>query len=237
VTQIQAWTKDRLDHGMPLEMICSEPSIVGNNEQVIFCLPNIQLMEPRAVRYSQRQSQGSYGGSSIRIMKGFSIRTGGYGGRSQSQSESVDELRFIDHGTLVLTTKRLVFLGAKRTSNVKLQDIISVESTYQDGFELHREHKDKVEIYVFSEPLQIREGSGQYLGVFPPMVCTSIRLAKNDDEVGPEGVAAYREYCENKLKLKAVQVELKTAEMDLQGLQAVEATLQTTEASNVVPIR
>jgi hypothetical protein len=197
--QIDTWVKERQDQGLPLEMICSDPPVIGNNEEVIFCLPNVDLMEPRAVRYSQRALQGRSVGSSTRIMKGLSIRTGGYGGHSQGQSESVDELRCIDRGTLVLTTARLVFLGAIRTSNVKLKDIISVEPTYIDAFELHRERKDKVETYRFSEPLQVREGSGQYLGVFPRTVCTSIRLAKIDDEMGPEYVAGYREWCKTKL--------------------------------------
>jgi hypothetical protein len=54
-----------------------------------------------------------------------------------SQSESSDELRNIDEGTLVLTTKRLAFLGSLRTSNVKLDDIISVQS-FADGVQIHR---------------------------------------------------------------------------------------------------
>jgi hypothetical protein len=241
-TQIEAWMKDRQDRGLPLEMICSDPPIVGNHEEVIFCLPNITLMEPRAVRYSQRQSQGAYGGSSIRIAKGFSIRTGGYGGRSQSQSESVDETRVIDNGTLVLTTKRLVFLGSKRTSNVKLQDIITVEATYQDAFEVHRERKDKVETYRFNEAMWIREGSGEYLGVWPRMVATSIRLAKIDDEMGPEGVAAFRACCESKLKLEAANKEAVASVEELIKAMRDEITLAEKEfdaaemaASHVIP--
>jgi hypothetical protein len=258
--QIEAWVKDRQDHAMPLEMICTTPPVIGNGEEVIFCLPNVDLMEPRAVRYSQRQSQGAYGGSSVRIAKGFSIRTGGYGGTSQSQSESVDELRTIDRGTLTLTSKRLVFLGAKRTSNTKLKDIITVEATYQDAFEVHRERKDKAETYQFNEPMQIQEGSGQYLGVFPWMACLSIKLAKIDDDVGPETVAACRASCENKFKLEAIREEMVASEKQLAAAiesernniskeQLAQAEKQLAvirkelmkkpgeEASNVVPIR
>jgi hypothetical protein len=206
-TQINAWLKDRQDRALPLEMICCQPpKMLG--EEVIFCLPNVELMEPRAIRYSQRQLQGRSAGTSIRIMKGLSIRTGGFGGTSQGQSESVDELRVVDRGTLVLTSKRLVFLGTKRTSNVKLKDIITVDAIYQDGFELHREHKDRAETFVFTEPMQIQEGSGQYLGVFPSMVCSSIIFAKAENEAGPEAVATYRERCEAKLMKEAAERKL-----------------------------
>src|SRR5262245_66592864 len=76
--------------GLPLEAICGDrvPGGFDRDEQIVFCLPNVKLMEPRAVRYSTGRS----GGSSVRIMKGFSIRTGGYAG----QSESVEQLRDID---------------------------------------------------------------------------------------------------------------------------------------------
>jgi hypothetical protein len=95
--QRKAWIKDRNELMLPLEMICGPvPSGFDGDEQVIVCLPDVELMEARAVRYSR----GGSSGSSVRIMKGVSIRVGGYAG----SSTSVDELTTIDQGTLVVTT-------------------------------------------------------------------------------------------------------------------------------------
>jgi hypothetical protein len=185
LAKIKAWTDSCCELMQPLEMICGQPpTSFDGDEQIIVCLPGVELMEARAVRYSR----GAYGGSSIRIMKGLSIRSGGYAGRSQS----VDELTVIDGGTLVLTTKRLAFLGAIRTNSVRLQDIISTQP-FTDGFELHRERKPKAETYYFSRPLTILEGSGAGLPVVGYMITTAISLAKLDDEVGPAKVAEFRQ--------------------------------------------
>ena len=132
-----------------------------SDELVVFVLPGVRLLEPRAVR----RSRSNYGGPTIRLAKGLSFRLGA----GTSQSESSDELRDIDQGTLVLTTKRLVFMGSMRTSNVKLDDIIGIES-YTDGIQVHRERKQRAETYVLGQPLQIVEGSGQGLTVFGPMI-------------------------------------------------------------------
>jgi hypothetical protein len=182
--KIKAWIHSCTDNMQQVEMICGDPPIgFDYDEQVIFCLPGIDLMEARAVRYSR----GSYSGPSIRVMKGLSFRFGS----SASRSQSVDELTVIDHGTLVLTTKRLAFLGAGRTNNVMLQDIIGTKS-FTDGIELHRERKQKAETYVFSRPLTIFEGSGAGLPVDGGMVTIAIKLAKLFKEAGPSNIAALR---------------------------------------------
>jgi hypothetical protein len=129
--KIKTWIQSCADNVQQLEMICGNPPIgFDYDEQVVFCLPDIDLMEPRAVRYSH----GTYGGPTIRVMKGLSFRLGA----SESHSQSVDELTVIDHGTLVLTTKRLAFFGVVRTNNVMLQDVIDTK-VFTDGIELYRE--------------------------------------------------------------------------------------------------
>jgi hypothetical protein len=184
VAKIEAWIRNRTDNMQQVEMICGDPPIgFDYDEQVVFCLPGIDLMESRAVRYSR----GTYGGPSVRVMKGLSFRFG----TSASRSQSVDELTVIDHGTLVLTTKRLAFLGAGRANNVMLQDVIGTVA-YTDGIQLHREHKQKAETYLFSHPLTILEGSGAGLPVNGAMVVTSIKIAKLLKEAGPSNVAALR---------------------------------------------
>ena len=126
-----------------LKLICAEAPgvILDGDEELLGVFPQIVLREPRAVR----DYRGHYAGQSIRVAKGASFRFGGY----RSSSESHDELRSIDQGTLVLTSHRLMFLGAKRTSAVQLEKIVDLES-YDDGLQLHRQGKEKVEHFQFS---------------------------------------------------------------------------------------
>lgn len=96
---------------------------------MIFSFPNISLWESRAVR----KTSGGYGGPSFRVAKGVYFRVGGF----QAKSESHDELKNIDLGELTLTNKRLVFSGAKRSVNIDIRKIISIEP-YSDGIALRR---------------------------------------------------------------------------------------------------
>jgi hypothetical protein len=185
--QFLAWNVHITETCDNMEMICDQPPTGFEfDEQVIFCLPGVSLMEPRAVRYTR----GGSAGSSIRIMKGLSIRTGGWAGRS----ESVEELRTIDRGTLVLTTKRLVFLGQLRTNSVILSDIISIQS-FTDAIDVHRERKQKVETYVLpDEQLTIRYGHGAGLPVVGRMLAASINHAKINYEFGLDRLPEHRQW-------------------------------------------
>ena len=48
---------------------------------------------------------------------------------------------------LTLTNKRLVFTGSKRTNNIDLNKIISIEP-YRDGIASRRENKQKTEYFI-----------------------------------------------------------------------------------------
>lgn len=90
----------------PVRMGVEAPIILKKKEEIQLALPNVSLLEPRAVR------TGAYGGPSFRVAKGVYFRVGGV------RSESHEELRNIDQGTLTLTNKRVVFSGTKRTINI-----------------------------------------------------------------------------------------------------------------------
>lgn len=113
--------------------------ITKKGEEVKLVLPDISLLEPRAVRVST----GTYGGPSFRVAKGVYFRVGGF----RAQSESHEEIRTIDKGTLSLTNKRLVFSGSKRTSVVDLKKIVSIEP-YSDGISIKRSNKQKIEYFI-----------------------------------------------------------------------------------------
>ena len=115
------------------------PVILKKNEIISLIMDNIQLQEPRAVR----QTHAAYGGPTIRVAKGVSFRLGG----ASARSESHDEIRVIDNGDLVLTNKRLIFIGTKRTVNIDLRKIVSIVP-YRDGIESQRENKQKPEYFT-----------------------------------------------------------------------------------------
>lgn len=116
----------------------TSPVILKKNESLSIVMHNITLQEPRAVR----QTHAAYGGPTIRLAKGVSFRLGG----ASARSESHEEIRAIDKGSLILTTKRLIFIGSKRTTNIDLRKIMAIEA-YTDGIESQRENKQKTEYF------------------------------------------------------------------------------------------
>lgn len=116
----------------------TSPVILKKNESLSIVMHNITLQEPRAVR----QTHAAYGGPTIRVAKGVSFRLGG----ASARSESHEEIRAIDCGSLILTTNRLIFIGSKRTTNIDLRKIMAIEA-YTDGIESQRENKQKTEYF------------------------------------------------------------------------------------------
>ena len=110
------------------------PILLKGGEQAIFVLSGVSLHEPRSV------TRGVYGGPSIHVAKGLTIRTGAF------QAQSHEELKEIDSGTLVLTTKRLCFSGHLRSLEVDLRKLISVDA-YSDAAAIRRSGKEKTEFF------------------------------------------------------------------------------------------
>jgi hypothetical protein len=110
------------------------PILLKGGEQAIFVLGGVALHEPRSV------TRGAYGGPSIHVAKGLTLRVGGF------QAQSHEELKAIDGGTLVLTTKRLCFSGRLRSLEVDLRKLISVDA-YSDAVAIRRSGKEKTEFF------------------------------------------------------------------------------------------
>ncbi len=129
-----------LENGsIPIEYSGQSPVILKKDEAISIIMDNINLQEPRAVR----QTHAAYGGPTIRVAKGVSFRIGG----ASARSESHEEIRVIDNGKLVLTNKRLIFIGTKRTVNIDLRKIMAIVP-YKDGIESQRENKQKPEYFT-----------------------------------------------------------------------------------------
>ena len=97
-------------------------------------LAGASLHEPRAV------TRGAYGGPAIHVAKGLTLRVGGF------QAQSHEELKEIDTGTLVLTTKRLCFAGRLRSLEVFLRKLISIDA-YSDAVAIRRSSTEKTEFF------------------------------------------------------------------------------------------
>jgi len=123
---------------IPITSNNTSPFILKKNESLSIVMHNITLQEPRSVR----QTHAAYGGPTIRVAKGVSFRLGG----ASARSESHEEIRAVDRGSLILTTKRLIFIGSKRTTNIDLRKIMAIEA-YTDGIESQRENKQKTEYF------------------------------------------------------------------------------------------
>ena len=127
-------------------MDASSIIIPKRNEKTSMVMNNISLLEPRSIR----NTRGGYGGPSIHVAKGVSFRLGAVA----AQSESHEELRTIDKGSLILTNKRLIFIGSKRTTNIDLKRILAVKP-YKDGIESQRDNKQKTEYFIGTDKTTI----------------------------------------------------------------------------------
>lgn len=119
--------------------IINSPIILKNNEEAYLSLPNISLSEPRSVRISQ---SGGFG-TSYRVAKGFTLHSG----TGRSRSVSHEEIMVIDNGTLVITNKRVIFVGDKKSVNIDLKKILAI-NIFKDGISIQRENKQKIEYFT-----------------------------------------------------------------------------------------
>lgn len=143
------------------------------DEKPLIILPYVALGEPRAVRISR----STWGGPSFRVMKGLWFRMGS----SYSTSESHDEVREVDNGTLAVTNERLLFVGTLRTVNVKLDKIVGIDAR-QDAFGLHFEGKEKARYFQpkFTGTVDFKHGDSAYsVPIDAPLLKAYIEAAIN----------------------------------------------------------
>jgi hypothetical protein len=117
-----------------LQPQAASPILLKAGELTLFVLPNVSLHEPRSV------TRGAYGGPSVHVAKGVTLRVGGF------QAQSHEELKELDQGTLVLTSKRLCFSGGLRSLEIDLRKLISVDP-YANAVAVRRSGKEKTEFF------------------------------------------------------------------------------------------
>ncbi|MBL7799851.1 MAG: hypothetical protein JNL95_03920 [Chitinophagales bacterium] len=105
--------------------------IIQKSEECYFHIGNVNWFELRSVR--QRVSYTGFT-TSFKIAKGFYLRSGSF----QPRSFSVDQMTLVDNGDVYLTNKRLIFVGAKKNSNIRYEKILNI-TPYSDGVEIDKE--------------------------------------------------------------------------------------------------
>lgn len=116
--------------------------MLKKDEKIILSVPDVRLLEPRAVRVSS----GGGAGVSFKVGKRARISTG----QGKGVSKSVDQITHIDTGKFYITTKQVIFVGAKKSIKFPIRKIISI-TPYVDGIKIAREGKTKTEIFVTDE--------------------------------------------------------------------------------------
>ena len=105
-------------------------------EKLIFDIPGIQICEEKTIK-----TKGSHSGFSVRVMKGVSYRFGDF------EAASEKRITPLDVGHFILTTKRLIFSGTKKSLDVALSKIVSAKPV-ENGILIDRTAKQNVEYFI-----------------------------------------------------------------------------------------
>ena len=105
-------------------------------EKLIFDIPGIQICEEKTIK-----TKGSHSGFSIRLMRGVSYRFGDF------EAASEKRVTPLDVGHFIITTKRLIFSGTKKSLDVALSKIVSAKPV-ENGILIDRTAKQNVEYFI-----------------------------------------------------------------------------------------
>ena len=112
------------------------PADLRDNEMAYLSLPNIILSEPQISKNASFET-------SFKLSKGVALKSSA----SKTTRASYKNLNEIDSGTFILTDKRVIFLGRKKTVKFDLRKILSI-NIFEDGVSIVRENKKKVEYFT-----------------------------------------------------------------------------------------
>lgn len=126
-------------------------NLVMQKEEKAYWLEPATLAEEKVLR---RKFEGGSRGMSFRIMKGVSYRVGGFSGHSVSETGVVS----VSNGELIITSKRIVFRGDKKTFAVKLDKIIDTQ-LFTNGLQFSENNRAKPRLIKFEQ-----EGNHNIIG-------------------------------------------------------------------------
>jgi hypothetical protein len=156
---VEAWAQEkiqfyalmaRIESGVPLETGNPTGLILLKGEECYFSIP-ATLYDERVVA---RNYTGGSQGLNIRIVKGVSYRVGQQKGQMVSQTGMVP----ISEGYFVITNKRLVFSGNRKSVVTPFDKLIDLH-LYSNGLNYSSSQRQKPTIIMFSLP-EIAEIAG-----------------------------------------------------------------------------
>lgn len=103
---------------------------LGRNETLVWVFKDTEYLEDRVRREYVGRSQGF----SFRIAKGVTYRIGGFRGRPVEHQERVS----LGRGTLFVTSKNLIFVGAQKTFRIPYAKVVAFEP-YSNGLGFTRD--------------------------------------------------------------------------------------------------
>jgi len=128
--------------------------LLKKDEKIIYAAPhNISLAEEKTVSLG-----ADYGGVSVRVMKGVSVRVG------KAKARKVEQLVELDRGALTITNKRFIYSGKRQNRSFNLSAIQSIDSD-GDFLVINRSGKTKAEYYsglgIINFKYQIKPNPGE----------------------------------------------------------------------------
>jgi hypothetical protein len=149
---MEAWAQEkiqyfreisRIESGAPLQTGNPTGLILQKSEVCYLSLP-AQLYEERVV---SRNYTGGSQGVSIRIVKGLTYRVGQQRGQMISQTG----MTLISDGFLVVTNKRIVFSGSRKSVSTPLDKLLDLH-VFADGINFSTTQRQKPVIVRLSKP-------------------------------------------------------------------------------------
>ena len=126
-------------------------NLVTQKAEVIYWAEPSSLVEEKVIN---RRFQGGSRGVSLRIMKGVSYRIGAYQGRVVSQTGMV----VVSNGELIITSKRVIFRGDRKSFSIKLENILDIQ-LFSNGIYFSENNKSKLRMINFNQ-----EGNHNIIG-------------------------------------------------------------------------
>lgn len=124
--------------------IPSVANLVLQKGEKIYWFESATLAEEKVIK---RNYRGGSSGVSFRIMKGVSYRVGS----SRGHIESTTGIVAVSEGDVLISNKRLIFRGDKKSFASKLENILDIQ-LFTNGVHFSENNKSKPRLIQFSHP-------------------------------------------------------------------------------------
>lgn len=126
-------------------------NLVTQKGEKVYWVEPVIMAEEKVIR---TKYQGGSRGVSLRIMKGVSYRVGSSRGHITSETGMVA----VSDGEMVITSKRIIFRGDKKSFATKLDNILDTQ-LFTNGFQFSENNKSKPRLLKFKQ-----EGNHDIIG-------------------------------------------------------------------------